>query len=504
MQGYRYFLALWKEEKWTLNATKTRVGYPSCVFFGFEVDSKGTRLTDKNLDPIRRMVPPTNLPELRSTLGVFVQSARFIPRYAHIVAPLTALTRSSAGKPVPYLWDDTTQAAYDEIRKILLDGIHLSPPDYRLPFHGCGDASNDGKSFGLNQYNDLPPNTDFTVTAHSPTETTVQLTQPNRPHTIIHNDASRLHIAWWSKCWSDADRKRAPFYLEADTFLWGLAKSRFYALSTVYPLYSYNDHLPLKWVRKCDKGPVSAFTFEQLSDLSWVHTYIPGPQNTLYDGLSRYPLLGPRVLAPIGITQAVTTLLDYLPDSFRDSPKIRIFALPHTHRLAQQIQAWRRPTNPIDTHSFTHRSPPAADTSLVIAVPPPEDAPRLAARLLTTSIPFAVLLPAELAPRIADDDHFSEQPALAHLYQQGGKIMLFPGFGPVVVPRQSTHTPTFLQNLCSATLPLCTPARTLPDHSRRYPARHHCRMETSPTCRSRLPHGYPTRLPPAQRWPVTV
>jgi hypothetical protein len=62
------------------------------------------------------MVPPTNLPELRSTLGVFVQSARFIPRYSHIVAPLTALTRSSQGKPVPFLWADEQQTAYDHVR----------------------------------------------------------------------------------------------------------------------------------------------------------------------------------------------------------------------------------------------------------------------------------------------------------------------------------------------------------------------------------------------------
>jgi hypothetical protein len=74
------------------------------------------------------MVPPSNLPELRSTLGVFVQSARFIPIYAHIVAPLTALTRSYAGKPVPYIWDDKTQTAYDNVRNLLLDGIHLPPP----------------------------------------------------------------------------------------------------------------------------------------------------------------------------------------------------------------------------------------------------------------------------------------------------------------------------------------------------------------------------------------
>lgn len=71
-------------------------------FFGFTVDKTGTRLADKNLDPIRRMVPPTNVSEVRKTLGVFVQSARFIPQYAHIVRPLTELTRSENGKPVAF------------------------------------------------------------------------------------------------------------------------------------------------------------------------------------------------------------------------------------------------------------------------------------------------------------------------------------------------------------------------------------------------------------------
>jgi hypothetical protein len=96
LQGYTDFLALCERENWTLNATKPHVGFPSCVFFGFHVDKAGTRLADKTLDPIKRMVPLTNLPELR-TLGVFVQSSRFIPRYAHVVRPLTELTRCEKG-----------------------------------------------------------------------------------------------------------------------------------------------------------------------------------------------------------------------------------------------------------------------------------------------------------------------------------------------------------------------------------------------------------------------
>jgi hypothetical protein len=211
--------------------------------------------------------------------------------------------------------------------------------------------------------------------------------------------------------------------LEADTLLWGLAKCRFWALSSPFPLYAFSDHLPLKWVRKCEKGPVSEFTIEQLSDLSWIHSYLPGPENSLFDSLSRYPLLGPRVLAPVGLSDAVSTLLDYLPVSLKAARIARVFTPPHTQKVAQQLQAWRHPTNPIDVHSFTHLNPPAPNTEFVLTMPRAEDAPRIAARLLITTIPFAILLPSDLAPRIADANQFPEQPDLQAAYKQAGKIM---------------------------------------------------------------------------------
>ena len=133
--------------------------------------------------------------------------------------------------------------------------------------------------------------------------------------------------------------------------------------------------------------------------------------------------MGPRVLAPVGLSDAVSNLLDHLPDSLKDAPKVRVFALPHTQKVAQQVQAWRRPINPIDVHSLTHRTSPPPDTGFILTMPRAEDAPRIAARLLTTSIPFAVLLPSDLAPRVADSNQFDGQPVLHEAYQVAGKIM---------------------------------------------------------------------------------
>ncbi len=100
-------------------------------------------------------------------------------------------------------------------------------------------------------------------------------------------------------------------------------------------LYASSDHLPLKWIRKCEKGPVSKFTVEQLSDIQWIHSYVPGPEKSLFDALSCYPLLDPCVLAPVGLSDAVAHLLDSLPDSLKDARLTRVFAPPHTQKVAQ-------------------------------------------------------------------------------------------------------------------------------------------------------------------------
>ncbi len=51
-------------------------------------------------------------------------------------------------------------------------------------------------------------------------------------------------------------------------------------------------------------------------------------------------------------------------------------------------------------------------------MPRAEDAPRIAVRLLTTTIPFAILLPSDLAPRIADAHQFDDQPDLQSIYSR--------------------------------------------------------------------------------------
>jgi hypothetical protein len=190
-----------------------------------------------------------------------------------------------------------------------------------------------------------------------------------------------------------------------------LAKSRFNALSSPFSLYAYSDHLPLKWVRKCDKGPVSAFTLEQLSDFSWVHTCIPGPQNTLYDGLSRYPFLAPAFSTTytthsVTHPRSVPSLLhipNASPNKYKPGTAPPTRSTPTLSPTAHPLLPTRLSLLPFPHPKTPHGLPPAYYSPL--------------------SRSPSCYLPPELAPRIADADHFPDQPELIHMYTQGGKIM---------------------------------------------------------------------------------
>ena len=58
IKGWKDYLKMCHDNNWTLNPTKTRLGFPYVTFFGFTADNEGYRLSDQNLDPIRKMVPP--------------------------------------------------------------------------------------------------------------------------------------------------------------------------------------------------------------------------------------------------------------------------------------------------------------------------------------------------------------------------------------------------------------------------------------------------------------
>jgi transposase InsO family protein len=279
-------------------------------------------------------------------------------------------------KPV-FDWGPEQQEAFDFIRDFLLAGVHLAPARYDLPFHLATDASDDGKGGVLYQ---LP---------------TVPLDQQHPHDPAVHSADKIAVISFYSKCWPEALRGRPPFYLEADALLWGMEKARFYALSSPFTLYTYSDHAPLRWIMKSDKGAVSAFIIEALSDLDVTHQYVPGRHMTVPDSCSRHPMLGPRRLSPVGLSHSIEELFHRLPSRLQRPERIQVYAGENSADLKRAIQKWRvSPGSATVLLPLTFKAPPQVD--LAILIPKPESTPQVLAQYLVSTVPFAVLMPVDL------------------------------------------------------------------------------------------------------------
>ena len=322
-----------------------------------------------------------------------------------ITKPLTDLLK---GKLPVFKWEQAQQDAYEYVREALLAGIHLAAPNFELPFHLQTDASEDGKGGVLYQLSHCPIEEQFPYCKdkHAPTLMDV--------------------IAYFSKAWTDSQRLRPPFYLEADSLLWATDESKFYALSSPFPLYTYSDHMPLSWMRKSEKGPVSQFLIEQLSELETEHQYIQGHLNSVADATSRYPLLGPKRLAPRGLANSVQEVLSRLPDFFRGVKTIHVHAGTYTADLKVIVQTWTSGNKgDVQPVAPTKRGRPL-DADLAIMIPRPEDSPITLALYLMSSIPFAILVPNDLLSESFADKIYPEAnvAAIKARFLAAGKLQI--------------------------------------------------------------------------------
>ena len=65
------------------------------------MNKAGSHLALKHLDPIRNLIPPNDIHELRRVLGLFVVSRKYLPDYALVSRPMTEILR---GKPPTFRW----------------------------------------------------------------------------------------------------------------------------------------------------------------------------------------------------------------------------------------------------------------------------------------------------------------------------------------------------------------------------------------------------------------
>jgi hypothetical protein len=102
---------------------------PEIKFLGHIVGVAGVKVDPAKVAVVASWPAPTNVKEVRSYCGLCNYFRKFIPQYASMVAPLTALTRKDVG----FKWTQECQKAFDDVKQALITAPVLAMPDFSNP-----------------------------------------------------------------------------------------------------------------------------------------------------------------------------------------------------------------------------------------------------------------------------------------------------------------------------------------------------------------------------------
>ena len=144
-------LQMFWEESFFLRLSKCKFEQSSIDYLGIRVE-RGIICIDPTKRKRLTQWPRTlsTVKEVRSTLGVLGYQRPFIPHYAHIAAPLTALLK----KGQTFRWTEECTKALDTLLTMVEEDPVLHRPDYSRPFKLEVDASQYATGAILYQQND--------------------------------------------------------------------------------------------------------------------------------------------------------------------------------------------------------------------------------------------------------------------------------------------------------------------------------------------------------------
>ena len=102
----------------------------------------------KKVEIVLKWEAPTNVPEVRSFLGLAGYYRLFVEGFSIMARPLTKLLR----KGVPFLWDDHYKRAFEELKQHLTTAPVLTIPSGKGGFVLYSDASYQGLGCVLMQH----------------------------------------------------------------------------------------------------------------------------------------------------------------------------------------------------------------------------------------------------------------------------------------------------------------------------------------------------------------
>eukprot|EP00762_Andalucia_godoyi_P005502 ANDGO_00514.mRNA.1 Retrovirus-related Pol polyprotein from transposon 412 len=123
-----------------LKSEKCCFGVPEVAYLGHVANGDGVRILPSKQQAITGMVAPSSRAQLRSFLGFANYMRNFVPNFATLAAPLSAL----CSEKLAYEWTDECQNAFDRLKYAIVDASSLHHLDYAKEIILRTDASING------------------------------------------------------------------------------------------------------------------------------------------------------------------------------------------------------------------------------------------------------------------------------------------------------------------------------------------------------------------------
>ena len=266
------FLQTCKEENLHLKISKLTFETQEVDFLGYKIKNGQYSPCPIKTVAIKDWPVPTNLKELRSFIGFCNFYRMFIANFSQIAHPLHLLTK----KNQEYVWEETQQKAFKELKNQLTSSPVLRLPNLSKPFVVQTDASKLGTGAVLLQLDDVG-------VAHPCTYLSQALVGTEQNYQVY--DLELLAVIRALKAW------------------------RLYLISPTEPTIFYTDHQNITYFRQPQDLTARQMRWHSiLQEYLICFVHISGHKNSAPDLLSRMAHFVP----------SVTPRLTLIPDSLMD------------------------------------------------------------------------------------------------------------------------------------------------------------------------------------------
>ena len=122
-------LTILQESGFMVNPTKCKWAVQETNFLGYWLTPHGIAPYKRKVQAILQMLPPKNIKQLRSFLGLVNFYHDMWPHRSHVLAPLTDLTGSNS-----FIWTSTHHEAFSAMKAMVAKDVMLAYPDHNKPF----------------------------------------------------------------------------------------------------------------------------------------------------------------------------------------------------------------------------------------------------------------------------------------------------------------------------------------------------------------------------------